>query len=151
MHANRVAAQLQMMSHKDLVLLQDEGLLTSSVGTLVLLRFGSEAETNGMCNSNKMAKGERVMMKLRAYVCLICSFFKVAVARKRSRDQGLTPRGYHSHRWYRESMMVHVYSTRKGWACSMNASSGSSMDCGLRRGIRLRKLNKYKIHALLEH
>lgn len=75
-----------MMSHEDLVLLQDEGSLMSSVRALVSLRLGSEAQTNAMHDSNKIAKGKRVMMKLRAYVCLICSFFKVAVARKISRD-----------------------------------------------------------------
>jgi hypothetical protein len=64
-----------MIFHKDLVLLPDRESLTSSVVILVPLRLGSEEWTNGICNSNRIAKpeGKRVMMKLRAYICLICS------------------------------------------------------------------------------
>jgi len=70
-HANRVAAQLQIMLHKDLL---DERLLTSSVAILVPLRLGGEEWTNGMCNSDRIAaEGKRVIMKLRANVCAICS------------------------------------------------------------------------------
>jgi hypothetical protein len=61
-----------MMSHKALALSLDGGPLTSSVMTLVPLRLGSEEKTNGICNSNGIAKGKRVMMKLRAY-CSICT------------------------------------------------------------------------------
>jgi hypothetical protein len=61
-----------MMFHKDL---PDEMLLASSVAILVPLRLGGEEWTDGMDNSNKIAKpeGKRVIMKLRANVCLIFS------------------------------------------------------------------------------
>jgi hypothetical protein len=66
-----------MMSHKDLVLLQDEESLTSSVVTLVSLRLSGEEQTNGMRNSDRIVKSTKVMMKLRAYVCMIFLSLKV--------------------------------------------------------------------------
>jgi hypothetical protein len=44
--ANKVKPQLKIMSHKVLVL-EGEQVLESSVWTQVLLRLGSEAQTNG--------------------------------------------------------------------------------------------------------
>jgi len=63
-HANKVAAQLQMMSHKDLVLLLDEELMTSSVGLVVPLKLDSDARTNGIYNETAKYKKTMMMMKL---------------------------------------------------------------------------------------
>jgi hypothetical protein len=51
-HANKVAAQLQMMSHKVLGELLDEESLTSRIEMVVSLKplCSDEAQTNGMYN-----------------------------------------------------------------------------------------------------
>jgi hypothetical protein len=72
-HANKVAAQLQIMSDKDLVFPQDGQSLTSSVGIEVPLEVASEAQTKGMHNDR--TNGRRVMLKLKAYFCSSRTFF----------------------------------------------------------------------------
>jgi hypothetical protein len=73
-HANKVAAQLQIISDKDLMLLQDGQSLTSSVGIEVPLEIASEAQTKGMHKDT--TKGRRVMLKLKVYFCSSRTFFK---------------------------------------------------------------------------
>ena len=72
-HANKVAAQLQIISDKVLVLPQDGQSLTSSVGIEVPLQVASEAQTKGMHNDR--TNGRRVMLKLKVYFCSSRAFF----------------------------------------------------------------------------
>ena len=67
-HANKVAAQLQMMSHKDLVLLLDEKLMASTVGLVVPLKLDSDARTNGIYNETAKYRKTIMMMKLNTHV-----------------------------------------------------------------------------------
>jgi hypothetical protein len=62
-HANKVETQPETMSHKVLVL-QDGESLASSVRIWVLLRPGSEAQTNGM--QKRIAQSGRAIVKSRA-------------------------------------------------------------------------------------
>jgi hypothetical protein len=64
-HANKVAVQLQIMSHNVLLLQMDEESRTSSVGIVVLLQLDSEAQTNG---THKEIAKSKVMVKLRTFV-----------------------------------------------------------------------------------
>jgi hypothetical protein len=72
-HANKVAAQLQIMSDKVLVLPQDGQSLTSSVGIEVPLQVASEAQIKGMHNDK--TKGRRVMSRLKVYFYSSRTFF----------------------------------------------------------------------------
>jgi len=55
-HANKVKAQLKIISHKVLVLQLDGEALTSRMGIVVPLQPGSEARHNGMHNERALRR-----------------------------------------------------------------------------------------------